>query len=289
MIKIGSARIDEHGKIKGGSAGDQTGKEVCIENFYVDAKGWRCFRFKDAAKGERAAWNMEAACYNDCIGYDQSNNQSLFYEVQPAGWDCSKVKTPCETDCSQLMRVCILYAGINIGMFSTADEPEYLIKTGAFKEMTGEAYTVTGEKLRRSDILVTKRKGHTVMVLSDGAHAYDNKITVSGVWDSITTTALQIKLNTPADGIISKQYRLNKKYVPAAGSGWKWQLVGLGKGSEVIRALQKKIGVKIDGIVGKDTAKALQKYLTKQGYTCAVDGYIGIKTVTALQKWINGE
>ena len=33
-VKIGHASIDERGKISGGKAGDQTGKEVCIRDWY---------------------------------------------------------------------------------------------------------------------------------------------------------------------------------------------------------------------------------------------------------------
>ena len=45
-VKIGSARIDERGKISGGKAGDQTGSEVGTQNWYKHSKGWRvlCFR-----------------------------------------------------------------------------------------------------------------------------------------------------------------------------------------------------------------------------------------------------
>ena len=32
-VKVGSARIDEYGKARGGQAGDQTGKEVSTQNW----------------------------------------------------------------------------------------------------------------------------------------------------------------------------------------------------------------------------------------------------------------
>ena len=38
-VIIGSARIDERGKISGGAAGDQTGSEVSTQAFYVHSKG----------------------------------------------------------------------------------------------------------------------------------------------------------------------------------------------------------------------------------------------------------
>ena len=39
-VYIGSARIDERGKISGGAAGDQTGKEVSYQTWYLHSKGW---------------------------------------------------------------------------------------------------------------------------------------------------------------------------------------------------------------------------------------------------------
>ena len=38
-IKIGHASIDENNKTKGGVAGDQTSKEVCIRTWY--SKPWQ--------------------------------------------------------------------------------------------------------------------------------------------------------------------------------------------------------------------------------------------------------
>mgnify|MGYP007007821211 FL=1 len=37
-VKIGHASIDERGKARGGAAGDQTGKEVCLRDWYD--KNW---------------------------------------------------------------------------------------------------------------------------------------------------------------------------------------------------------------------------------------------------------
>ena len=33
MIRLAHASIDENGKVSGGAAGDQTGKEVCIRSW----------------------------------------------------------------------------------------------------------------------------------------------------------------------------------------------------------------------------------------------------------------
>lgn len=55
-------------------------------------------------------------------------------------------------------------------------------------------------------------------------------------------------------------------------------------GVNTIKALQKKLGVTADGIIGKKTVKALQK---KLGVT--VDGVMGAKTIKALQKYLNNK
>ena len=69
-VKIGHASIDESGKFAGGKAGDQTGKEICIRNWYN--KGWTVLlRAKDPAVRRRIAQSCTAACNNDNLGYDQ--------------------------------------------------------------------------------------------------------------------------------------------------------------------------------------------------------------------------
>ena len=70
-VKIGSARIDENGKAHGGKAGDQTGREVSTQNWYLNSKGWRVFRAKNPSVAEKIAQCMERACKNSRIGYDQ--------------------------------------------------------------------------------------------------------------------------------------------------------------------------------------------------------------------------
>lgn len=169
-VKIGSARIDENGRAKGGKAGDQTGKEVSTQSWYLSSKGWRVFRAKDPAVAEKIAKCMENACKNSKIGYDQGQRNTLYKVAKPLGFDTSKVDTACETDCSALVRVCCAFAGI-MGLpegFRTGNMPKNLMNTGAFVEMTGSKYQEQSAYLGRGDILVTKTSGHTVVVLSSG-------------------------------------------------------------------------------------------------------------------------
>lgn len=171
-VTIGSARSDENGGIKNGKAGDQnSGKEVSTQNYYVHSRGWRVLRAKDAAKRKLIAQAMKVACANNKIGYDQNQRNTLYNLAAKVGFDPAKVTAACETDCSALVRVCCAYAGIKVGDFNTSTEAKVLLASGAFTELTDSKYTKKSDYLMAGDILVTKTKGHTVIVLTDGIKA----------------------------------------------------------------------------------------------------------------------
>lgn len=162
-VIIGSARIGENGKTAGGQAGDQKQTatpdykgEVSMQDFYVSSKGWYILRPKSATHANAIADNMAIACNNKCLGYDQSNRYGVIkYGVQ------TRTKTEC--DCSSLVRACVKEAtGIDPGDFNTSNEASILGKTGLFE--TKREYT-SSTKLYTGDILVTKTKGHTVIVV----------------------------------------------------------------------------------------------------------------------------
>lgn len=165
-VLIGHAYCDENGAARGGKPGDQTGKELRISDWYLNKKGWRVLRAKDPAIAEKLAYDMKAACDNFAIGYDQSDRSTLFVVASKVGYDCAKVTTPCETDCSALVRVCCWYAGVKVGGFNTESEAKALLATGKFVELKGDEYTTKPDMLRPGDILVTKTKGHTCVVIS---------------------------------------------------------------------------------------------------------------------------
>lgn len=170
-VMIGSARIDENGNAHGGRAGDQNGREVSAQAWYRHSKGWRVLRCTDEAKAEKIARAMQAACDNANIGYDQYQRDTLYNAAKPLGFDPARVDTPCETDCSALVRVCCAYAGIPVDNFRTTNEAGVLLRSGAFTELKESRYTDQSAYLRRGDILVTRTQGHTVVVLSNGSKA----------------------------------------------------------------------------------------------------------------------
>ena len=169
-VYVGSAHIDERGKAKGGKAGDQ-GNEVGTQKWYKHSKGWVVLRPKDPYKGKEIAYDMQAACKNQHIGYDQGQRLTLYNAAKQVGFDCAKVDVDCETDCSALVRVCLAYAGIMVSNFTTANEASVLLGSGYFKRMSGDQYETRPDYLRAGDVLVTKTQGHTVVVLNDGSLA----------------------------------------------------------------------------------------------------------------------
>ena len=164
-VIIGSARIDERGKASGGKAGDQTGKEISTQEWYLHSKGWYVLRAKEPAVAEKIARCMEMACESKYIGYDQNQNKTLYNAVKPLGFDISRLKVYCETDCARLVRVCILYAGVNVADFYTGNLKDAVLDTGAFILFADDTHCKSSKKLKRGDILVTRSKGHVVVVL----------------------------------------------------------------------------------------------------------------------------
>ena len=158
-VWIGGAHIDERGQAHGGAAGDQTGKELSIRKYYRHKLGWRVFRAPATHLRQRIAEAMIAACENPCIGYDQYQRESLYKAAAIHGFNPALVDTPCETDCSALVRVCCAYAGYRLPEIRTWSEPAALLAAG-FTEITCRV-----SNLQVGDILCTPSAGHTEIVV----------------------------------------------------------------------------------------------------------------------------
>lgn len=106
---------------------------------------------------------------------------------------------------------------------------------------------------------------------------------VDGRWGRATTMALQNELGTPVDGVVSSQALRWRDANPGLTTGWEW--VRTPRGSQLIRAVQRVVGVGVDGIIGPDTIEGLQQHLGVR----AVDGEIWnpSATVRSLQKRLN--
>ena len=162
--QIVSATINEMGTVSGGQTGDQTGKEVSTQTFYMHSKGWVGFKAKDSALAEKLAKGMKIACDNPNIGYDQNERLGVVRK----GIETTE-KTEC--DCSSLVRAVLKYAGVEVTNFTTATEKAIIMATGLFDEVKiNSAADVTNGM-----ILVTKTKGHTAIVVSGATEKKEEK------------------------------------------------------------------------------------------------------------------
>ncbi|MBE7016638.1 MAG: peptidoglycan-binding protein [Ruminococcaceae bacterium] len=170
-IKIGHASIDERGKASGGTAGDQTGGEVCIRSWY-NANWDVILRPKSAEIAEKSAKACEAACANKHIGYDQNSRNTLYRYAKLVNFDLSKITDDCECDCSSLMHVCAIVGGANLGYgvngLVTWNMVDAFVKSGDYEKLTDSKYLLSGDYLKRGDILV-RTSGHTAMALENGS------------------------------------------------------------------------------------------------------------------------
>ena len=112
------------------------------------------------------SYDMASACNNPAFGYSQGDRYSGLYEAKRVGYDAAKVSVACNVDCSSLVRLCLAYAGYDVGDFYTGNERDVILSTGAFDDVTDQVDQNTGEGLYTGDILVSKKKGHTAIVVS---------------------------------------------------------------------------------------------------------------------------
>lgn len=254
VIKVGSARIDENGNVKGGKAGDQTGKEVSEQAFYMHSKGWLGYRLKDVSSANKAAHGMIDACNNDNIGYDQTN-RAMVKMIEKYG-SPAKVTEKTETDCSNLVRAIILYAtGKDVGNFSTATEASVLEKSGLFDKFTVNS----SDDVYNGDVLVTKTKGHTVIVTSGRARTEtkktETKKTYSGEFPKLPSRGYF------KNGDVSAEVCKLKKFLNWYGA---YKLDEKNKNyfdttEKRVRDFQKKEGLVQDGKFGKNSLAKAKK------------------------------
>lgn len=188
MVTIAHASLSEDKTING-KRGDQTGKEVCLREWWN--KPWNVvIRFIDPDMQDKVAEAMEKACANDHIGYSQNDRNSLLNAVRKYGYDPECATSDVNTDCSALVTVACIYAGIaecalvKGGNCATTRTLKSLLKaTGEVMLYTTSEYLNKTDKLKRGDILL-KEGSHVVVVVSGEAKSvYDvAREVIQGKW-----------------------------------------------------------------------------------------------------------
>lgn len=195
-IKIGHASIDENGKIIGGKVGDQTGKEICIRDWY--SKPWNVYlECLDSALAEKAATYMEQICADDNYGYDQNERWTGFHSIMD---NKKKIKGgKGEFDCATIIITAYILAGLKLSVSDMMINPEkhtiytgsikkILLDTGKFKAYTDNKYLTSDKYAKRGGIYL-KEGRHVAMALEDGEanKKVDNKTSNSSTSSTANT------------------------------------------------------------------------------------------------------
>lgn len=244
MSKIGHAAKDENARYSGGKAGDQTNGEVYTRSWY--SRPWTHVLWPtDPAVGEKLAQAMERACRNDKIGYDQNQRNSLLTQVRSRGFDPAQATTPCECDCSSLVCVCAMFAGVPESTLyrdgncaTTSNLRSRLMSTGLFDLYAGERYLSSPDYIPRGAILLSEGR-HVAINLEDGKF--------------VASVARVLKIGSVGERVKRLQRALNE---------------------------QSGAMLTVDGEYGPLTAAAVRCFQATHGL--AVDGECGPKTEAAL-------
>lgn len=179
MVMIAHASSNEHGKTKGGTPGDQTQREVCIRTWYN--RPWNVvIRLNSLEMREKLAKAMKMAVDNNNVGYNQNRRNTLLTYARQVGYDISKVTTPCDTDCSALVSVACMYAGIpesvlyKGGNCSTTSNLKSRLKPYS-TIITSKEYTTHPKNLVVGDVLIYE--GHHVAVVVESENQSINNVT----------------------------------------------------------------------------------------------------------------
>ena len=201
---ISNSGSDENGSYSGGQAGDQTGKEWRMRDWY--SRPWTCvLRYPDQKVALKIAQLAIDAALNDHIGYDQSQNRTYLSQLKNVGWEPSKITVNCEADCSAGVCANVTAAGYLLGIKAlqnhtgtyTGNMRSALTKVG-FQLLTDSKYLTSGDYLLPGDIL-----------LNDGHHTATNVTlgkNVKDQWKPTSTTPV-----TPAP-VTTKYYRVRKSW-----------------------------------------------------------------------------
>lgn len=244
-MRIGHSSIDERNQGRGGTAGDQTGREVCIRAYY-DQNWDYVLRPKSSELAERSAKACESMCNNIHIGYDKNDRNNLITDLESLKWDYQKITKDTECDCSSFMTACALCGGAKIEYKGNAPHTGSMVSrfkaSGSYDVM--QFVSKKHNSLKRGDILLKEGK-HTVMVLDD--------------YMADTTAILPSAM-------------------PVIREGSKGEYVRIAQGRLVVKGYP----LKVDGEFGPKTKETVKQF--QLDHRLKTDGIIGSKTWTELYK-----
>lgn len=179
---IANSGGNEWGGLYGGDAGDQTGREWCVREWY--SCPWLVvLRHPDQRLAQEFAYLARRAAGNEHIGYNQLNRMSFWEALEETGtYDPADISTACDDDCSAGVTACVKAAGVRLGYGDVAslDPATYTgnmrerFASVGFEELEEARYTDGDSFLYPGDVLL--RDGYHVAMnldLGDLAEGWD--------------------------------------------------------------------------------------------------------------------
>ena len=229
--KIGHASISENGTASG-TAGDSTGKEVCIRDNYniSNIDPYIVLRPKNTSIAVGSIAACIAGCENNHIGYSQSSRNTLYNQAKTVNFNLTAVATDCNTDCSAFMTVCAIAGGSKITYGSNAPTTSNMrvrfSQSGDYEVLTSTKYTTSADYLKPGDILVHEGV-HTIMVLETDGESLpeipDNEPIHSLQSYNILTKLTELKENSATIGIKTTK-QLNDVETSFNNKNWRYVL-----------------------------------------------------------------
>ena len=254
-VKISNSGSDERGKYSGGTAGDQTGNEWVIRNWYD--RPWNCVlrHPNPIVRCELVKMEVDAA-NNNHIGYDQSQRQTYWEKLKQFNYEPSKITANCESDCSAGVIANVRGVGYKLGIKQLQNlNATYTgnmragLKEAGFMVLTDKKYLTSSKYLIAGDILLNDAH-HTAVAVTNGT------------------------LSSTSEAIPVKKEVEDYEMMPEIKKG--------SKGKSVIILQIILGGLTLDGDFGDKTLAAVKAFQKKQGLT--QDGVVGPKTWEALIK-----
>lgn len=257
---ISNSGGDERGKIYGGAAGDQTGKEWQLRAWYN--RPWSVvLRYPDAKVRQLIAEYGIQAALNNKIGYDQHQRTTYWAQLEKVNYIPSNIKTACEADCTAGVTANVKAVGYTLDIpalkslstnIYSGNMRSAFTKAG-FKALTDAKYLKGYNYLLPGDILLKEGK-HACTNITKGKYAKDTSI--------------------PA----SRDYELGDRILKNGMSG------------DDVKELQNILimlgyscgSYGADGDFGDATELAVRKFQNQ--HKCVVDGEVGPITLAALKE-----
>lgn len=293
-VRMSNCGHDENNNYKGGKAGDQTGTEWTLRNWY--AYPWNyIIRWKDASLGELFADLAVEAAQNNLVGYDQYQRDTFWTHLKASGYRPSKITVACEADCSSgtvalikavgylkgiaaLQNCSATYTGDMMAWFRTANGQKY------FEVLTGK-YLTDSSLARRGDINLNTAH-HVNITVDNGANA---GTVSSGGNSSPNSNGSSAILRTGSTGAVVKtlQTMLITCGYSCGASGADGEFGADTKSA--LKAFQKANGLEADGEYGPASRAKLEALYKQKRSGSAKKSIAEIAKEVIAGKWLNGD